>query len=146
MRRGRRWSGGGIVAGGMVLSFAMIHALLLCSASGVPSSNGALDGGAKLAVEQQERDRLLRQEEDAHLDGASHVPLATSTASSTPEQIHISFAASDVMGEYAVTVAWATWPKAESQVFWGSSAQQPENIAYGSWTSEFWPANGMNVL
>lgn len=132
MRRGRRWQGRGAVPGGMVLSLAMIHPLLFCSASGAPRSNSALNGEAKLAATAE---GLLQQEHT--LEGAAHEPLPqSSAASATPEQVHISLAASGSMEEYAVTVAWATWPKAESQVVWGASAQQQDYIAYGSSTSE----------
>lgn len=128
MRKGRRWHGGLVVASGMILSLTMIHPLLFCSASSAPGVHSALNGEAKIAAGLQEIDESLLQQEDE--------PLPSSAASATPEQVHISLAASDSTEEYAVTVAWATWPKAESQVFWGASAQQQDNIAYGSSTSE----------
>lgn len=123
----------------MVLSLAMVHSLLFCSALGAPRSNIALNGEAKLAAGLQESEESLLQREHEHaLEGASHEPLPSSAASATPEQVHISLAASSSTEEYAVTVAWATWPKAESQVVWGTSAEQQDNVSYGSSTSECW--------
>lgn len=141
MRKGRRWHGARAVAGVMVLPLAMIHPVLFCSALGALRSVSTPNGEAKLAAGLQENgdSSLLRQEQEHALEGASHEPLPSSDASATPEQIHISLAASGSTEEYAVTVAWATWPKSESQVVWGSSAQQRDNIASGSSTSEWCP-------
>lgn len=130
--KGRRWKGGAIFAGGLVLFFAMVHPMVFCPASGAPLSDSAGNGEAKLAADQQETESL----QEIAVARASHEPLPSTAASATPEQVHISLAASGSTEEYAVTVAWATWPKAESLVFWGISQQQLPNIATGSSTSE----------
>lgn len=126
----------GIVPGGMALYLAMILPLLLYSASGSPRRNIVLNGEDKLAeTDRQERETSLLQQEQS-LEGASREPLPSSAASATPEQVHISLAASGSVEEYAITVAWVTWPETESKVFWGASAQQHDKIAHGSSTSE----------
>ena len=141
MRKGRRWHGGRVVAGGMALSLAIVHSLLVCSASGETNSNSAFNGEAKLAAGLQESEESLLQRGQEHaLEGAFHEPLPSSAASATPEQVHISLASSGSTEEYAVTVAWATWPKAGSQVLWGTSAERQDKVAYGSSTSECWLA------
>lgn len=57
-------------------------------------------------------------------------------ASAAPEQVHIALAVTGSREEYAMTIAWATWPDAQSQVLWGSSADQLSNLAEGSATCE----------
>lgn len=56
-----------------------------------------------------------------------------------PEQVHIALGRSDSPEEYAVTVAWVTWPNTQSRVVWGSSVDNLGNIADGSSTSESKP-------
>ncbi|CBN76693.1 conserved unknown protein [Ectocarpus siliculosus] len=52
-----------------------------------------------------------------------------------PEQVHIALARSDSPEEYAVTVAWVTWPNTQSRVAWGSSVDNLGNIADGTSTT-----------
>lgn len=56
--------------------------------------------------------------------------------SSSPEQIHIALATSDSQDEYAMTVAWTTWPETQSAVVWGRSPDSMTNMVEGSSTSE----------
>lgn len=57
-------------------------------------------------------------------------------ASADPEQVHIALAESGSLEQYAMTVAWVTWPEARSQVAWGSSPEELGNMAEGNATSE----------
>lgn len=99
------------------------------SASGAPlsDSEGNVDREAMLGQHQRG---------DEHNAPWLHARLPSGDPAASPEQIHIALAASDSPEEYAVTVAWATWPETRSQVVWGSDDQRQDNIAYGRATSE----------
>lgn len=53
-----------------------------------------------------------------------------------PEQVHIALAVSDSRKEYAMAVAWATWPETQSTVVWGKSADEMSSTVEGSATSK----------
>lgn len=83
--------------------------------------------------------RLGDQTEGLHVgrSRASEASLGENDpASAAPEQVHISLAVTGSREEYAMTIAWATWPETQSQVLWGSSADQLSNLAEGSATCE----------
>lgn len=83
--------------------------------------------------------RLGDRTEGLHLERsrASELSLGDNDpASAAPEQVHIALAVTGSREEYAMTIAWATWPEAKSQVLWGSSADQLSNLAEGSATCE----------
>lgn len=141
VRKEIRWHGGGIVAHVLTVSLAISQALVFCSASGTPLGSG--DGEA-LRGDQQHRQQETRQRQhpDARetpfdVAGPSTANDNPDPASAAPEQVHISFASSGSLEEYAVTVAWSTWPEARSQVNWGSSPRKQDNVAYGSSTCEW---------
>lgn len=56
--------------------------------------------------------------------------------SAMPEQIHIALAMSESPEEYAMTIAWATWPDTKSTVAWGLSEDELVNVVEGTSTCE----------
>ncbi|CAM9158106.1 unnamed protein product [Pylaiella littoralis] len=137
MRRERRRHGRGTLAQGLTLSLAMSQALVFCSAAGMPlrSTGDGENIRGDQQLRQQEKQPLQHpdaRETPCHVT-ASSAKDKPDPASAAPEQVHIAFASSGSLEEYAVTVAWSTWPKARSQVTWGSSQKQ-DNVANGNST------------
>lgn len=134
------WYKGGAVAHGLTLSLAIIQALIFCLASGTPlGSSGDSEAMRGDQQHSQQGRRPTMQHPDAR-ESPFHVAVpSTDPASAAPEQVHISFASSGSLEQYAVTVAWSTWPETRSQVAWGSSHQEQDNVAYGSSTCEATP-------
>lgn len=127
---------------------------LFCAASGTPPSGGDTknahqhellrqDGrhpstaAAAAAAEKEERHQAHRAlSGSAHTEHGPSIFLESDPASAAPEQVHIALAESWSLEEYAMTVAWATWPETRSQVAWGVSAEGLSSLTEGSATSE----------
>lgn len=130
-----------LVIGAALLCFEHGKASVFCSASGVPLSVGDNAGPRAFRTQQSSTDFA----QDVHgalgdrieAEPAASRSLENDPASAAPEQVHIALAASGSLEEYAMTIAWATWPEAKSQVVWGTSADHLSNLAEGSATSEF---------
>ncbi len=110
-----------------------VLAQVLASVTPLSESAGNGDGESMLGEHQMHRPL---QHGDEHTAPRVHARFPSDDPAASPEQIHIALAASDSPEEYAVTVAWATWPETRSQVVWGSDNQRQDNIAYGRATSE----------
>ena len=92
---------------------------------------------AAAAEEEEERHQVHRAlSGTAHTKQGASILLESDPISAAPEQVHIALAESGSLEEYAMTVAWATWPEARSQVAWGLSAEELSSLADGSATSE----------
>lgn len=113
----------------------LAQALALYSASGTPLGRSAGDSNGEAMLGEHQHHRPLQQG-DGVVRAPQHVGFPVRDPAASPEQIHIALAVSDTPDGYAVTVAWATWPEARSQVVWGSDSQGQDNIAYGRSTSE----------
>ena len=120
------------------------RAPFFCAASGTPPISVA-DDNAHHQQQQQQHDGLLqdgRQQVHNAATGGVHAEHGASTllegdpASADPEQVHIALAESGSLEEYAMTVAWVTWPEARSQLLWGSSPKGLSNMVEGNVTSE----------
>ena len=131
-----------------LLSLDNGRALLFCAASGTPPSVGDNNAHQHELLRQEGRhpsppaEVEERHEEHRALSGSAHTQHGTSTllvvdpAYAAPEQVHIALAESGSLEEYAMTVAWATWPEARSQVVWWALEKGLSNMAEGSATSE----------
>lgn len=82
--------------------------------------------------------RLRNDNGELHLE--SHQTTAgqgEGDAGAAPEQIHLALASSgSSLNEYGMTVAWATWPPAESTVIWGPDPDEMMNVVSGTSTCE----------
>lgn len=120
----------------MTLGFFLATAVVaIAVVSGAPVGIG---DGAGVRLEQEQRN--LQQDGPASSifqpDDELGLGVHKDPAFAAPEQVHIALARSDSPQEYAVTVAWVTWPNTQSRVVWGSSVDNLSNIADGSSTSE----------
>lgn len=144
---GEIWCERGAVAHGLTLSLAIGLALVPCLASGTPLGSS---GDREAMRGDQQHNQQDRRSTIQHPDGREssfHVAVpsietdAPDPASAAPEQVHIAFASSGSLEQYAVTVAWSTWPETRSQVAWGSSPRKQDNLTYGSSTCEWKPTS-----
>lgn len=118
-----------------------------------PSTTAAAAATTARAQEEQEEE----EEDEEHqvhraLSGRFHTKDGTSKllegkpASAVPEQVHIAFAESRSLEEYAMTIEWSTWAEARSQVAWGPSAYELISLAEGSATSESKDSRSREVI
>ena len=107
-----------------------------------PSTTAAAAAAARAQEEQEEEEEDEEHQVHRALSGRFHTKDGTSElvegkpASAVPEQVHIAFAESRSLEEYAMTIEWSTWAEARSQVAWGPSANELISLAEGSATSE----------
>lgn len=116
---------------------------VFCSASGTeaamtPSRDTTAMENADINTPHTARERTLRDAAGGvHVEPFRAAELSSGkdeTSPAAPEQVHIALAVTDSREEYAMSIAWATWPEAQSQVLWGSSADQLSNLAEGTAT------------
>lgn len=103
--------------------------------SSIPTEN--IDSNSKGQNGNFEKQQSRSLSECLHVDPLPDGPMEKGDPKfAAPEQVHIALAVSASRENYAMTVAWTTWPETASHVLWGETEDTLSNIAEGNATCE----------